>query len=45
MNCLIGPENVCGGDAGPRGTDIQRLGQLDELGAGNISSPQEDGDL
>ena len=41
MNDLTGPEQVAGGDARTGRADIERLGQLDELGAGEVHSSQE----
>ena len=38
MYDLIGPNDVGGGDAGPRSTDIERLGELDEFGPGSIDA-------
>jgi len=45
MDGLIGTKNIAGGNAGASGADIEGLGELDELGAGHIRPPQEDGHL
>lgn len=45
MNHLTRPEKVGGGDAGPRGADIQRLGEFNELCPGGVDCPQEHGHL
>jgi len=45
MDSLIRPKNIRGGNAGASGADIEGLGELNELGAGHIPPPQEDGHL
>jgi len=45
MNRLIGLEDVRGSNAGPISTDIESLGQFNELGPRDICSSQEDGNL
>jgi len=42
MNRLIRPENVRGGNTSAGGADIEGLGELNELSAGDICPPQED---
>jgi len=41
MNHLTGPEQVAGSDACTGRADIERLGQLNELRAREVHSPQE----
>ena len=45
MHNLIGADDMRRRNTGPSGADIEGLGELDELGAGHIPPPQEDGHL
>jgi hypothetical protein len=45
MNCLIGSKNVCRGNTGPVGADIEGFGEFNELGARDIRTAKEDGHL
>ena len=38
---LIGPEKMCRGDTRACGTDVERLGQFDELNAGRIDATKK----
>jgi hypothetical protein len=42
---LVRPENVGGSNTGAGGTDVQGLGEFDELDTGSIGAAQEYGDL
>ena len=45
MDRLIGAQEVYGRDAGSRGADIERFGELNELRTRRVCSPQKDWDL
>ena len=42
MYDLLGSQNVSRGNTGARSADVQRLGELNELSTGRISSPNKD---